>query len=152
MISGVVVTKLGQFNDERGSVLHMMREDDEIFRRFGEIYFSVIKSKAIKGWYQHEKMTLNFATISGAIKLVLFDERWPSPSNGEFLEIELSVTKYFLVTIPPKIWYGFKAISSESAILANCSTLPHSPEEVRKKNFDCDSIPYSWDDSLRRGS
>ena len=41
------VKKIG---DERGSVMHMMRADSPWFSRFGEIYFSTVKSKVVKAW------------------------------------------------------------------------------------------------------
>jgi dTDP-4-dehydrorhamnose 3,5-epimerase len=146
LIDGVNVTRPAQFHDQRGSVFQMLREDSDTFIRFGEVYFSVVHPNIIKGWYQHERMTINLATISGTVKLVLFDDRSGSLSSGEILELELSLSNYQLVTIPPKIWYGFQAIGSESAILANCSTLPHSMEEMRKKNPQSQSVPYSWDE------
>ena len=39
MIEGVKITKLKQIFDERGKVMHMLRNDSEIFQKFGEIYF-----------------------------------------------------------------------------------------------------------------
>jgi dTDP-4-dehydrorhamnose 3,5-epimerase len=39
MIDGVVVTRLHQIFDERGKVMHMLREDSPVFSRFGEIFF-----------------------------------------------------------------------------------------------------------------
>ena len=38
MIDGVVLTPLKQIFDERGKVMHMMREDSPTFSRFGEIW------------------------------------------------------------------------------------------------------------------
>ena len=40
MIEGVQITPLRQIEDERGKVMHMLREDSPVFERFGEIYFS----------------------------------------------------------------------------------------------------------------
>ena len=38
MIEGVIITPLKQIEDERGKVMHMLREDSKVFERFGEIY------------------------------------------------------------------------------------------------------------------
>lgn len=38
MIEGVVVKDLKQFVDDRGRVMHMVRADDPLFEKFGEIY------------------------------------------------------------------------------------------------------------------
>ena len=37
MIDGVILTPLRQIFDERGKVMHMLREDSPVFSRFGEI-------------------------------------------------------------------------------------------------------------------
>ncbi|PIU29842.1 hypothetical protein COT07_03875, partial [Candidatus Woesearchaeota archaeon CG07_land_8_20_14_0_80_44_23] len=74
-IEGVVIKKLDKIPDERGKICHMLRNDDEFFECFGEIYFSTIYPGVIKGWHYHEKMALNYAVITGSIKLVLYDDR-----------------------------------------------------------------------------
>ena len=38
MIEGVKITPLKQFFDERGKVMHMMRNNSPEFKKFGEIY------------------------------------------------------------------------------------------------------------------
>ena len=42
MIDGVKITRLNKIEDERGSVLPMLRSDSKAFQSFGEIYFSTI--------------------------------------------------------------------------------------------------------------
>ena len=71
MINGVIISKRNQIIDERGKIMHMLRSDDPIYNKFGEIYFSCTFPGAIKAWHMHKKMTLNYAVISGKIKLVL---------------------------------------------------------------------------------
>jgi dTDP-4-dehydrorhamnose 3,5-epimerase len=144
MIEGVVLTPLRQIFDERGKVMHMLREDSPSFTRFGEIYFSCVNPGAIKAWHLHRSMTLNYAVIQGEIKCVLFDDREGSSTRGQVQELFLSPENYCLLTVPPLIWNGFKGIGDRAAIVANCATLPHDPQEiVRKSAFDS-SIPYDW--------
>jgi dTDP-4-dehydrorhamnose 3,5-epimerase len=144
MIHGVVVTPLKQIFDERGKVMHMMREDSAVFSRFGEIYFSCTHPGVVKAWHLHKEMTLNYAVIFGEIKFVLFDDRADSPTRGQVQELFISPENYQLVTVPPMIWNGFKSVGTGTAIVANCSTLPHSPDElVRCPAFDT-KIPYEW--------
>ena len=71
MIDGVLIHSLRQIPDERGKIMHMLRCDDPHFEQFGEIYFSVVYPGVIKGWHIHRAMTLNYAVVSGMIKLVL---------------------------------------------------------------------------------
>ena len=144
MIQGVIVTPLRQIFDERGKVMHMLREDSQIFSRFGEVYFSCVNPGAIKAWHLHKRMTLNYAVIYGEIKCVLYDDREGSATRGRLQEFFLSPENYCLLTVPPLVWNGFKGIGDKSAIVANCATLPHDPTEIeRKEPFDA-SIPYDW--------
>ena len=144
MIDGVLVHPLGRIPDERGKIMHMLRCDDPHFERFGEIYFSVVYPGVIKGWHLHKEMTLNYAVVSGMIKLVLYDDRPDSPTRGELQELFIGESNYVLVRIPPGVWNGFKGIGVAPAIVANCATLPHDPDEiVRMDPFD-NHIPYDW--------
>lgn len=145
MIQGVIISPLTQIFDERGKVMHMLREDDIVFSKFGEIYFSYTYPNAIKAWHLHTKMTINYAVVSGAINFVLYDDREDSPTKGEIQEIFMSPENYYLVTVPPLIWNGFKGLGVGSSIVANCATMPHDPDEIRRKPAFDNNIPYNWD-------
>lgn len=149
MINGVKIIPLKRIMDERGLVLHMIRNDAEYFTQFGEIYFSVIFPGAIKAWHLHKEMTLNYAVVAGNIKLVLYDARVDSPTYKELQEIFAGQDNYCLISIPPGIVNGFKAIGNEKAIVANCTDIPHRPDEiVRIDPFD-KNIGYDW--GIRHG-
>ena len=68
------------------------------------------------------------------VTTTLFDERPESPSKGKYQEINLSPENYFLVTIPPNIWNGFKGLYKPESIIANCLNLPHNEKEMVRKD------------------
>lgn len=138
------LTPLKKFEDERGKVLQMLREDSTLFKRFGEIYFSFSNEKVIKGWYKHKINTLNFALIQGKIKLVLYYYNSKLSCKWDNVELILSQNNYCLVTIQPLVWYSFKNIGNEISILANCSTFTHNPYEIDRMPIKNDVIPYNW--------
>lgn len=171
LITGVEVNDLKVFKDERGAVMRMMRRDDPFFREFGEIYFSIVMPNVVKAWHLHKSMTLNYACVFGKIKLVLYDPRvaFPStahailnPTCGIMNEFILGGypdhEDYKLVTIPPGVWNGFRQIVRafecpgktkfteliEPAIVANCSTEPHDPDEIVRLSPDDFMVPYDW--------
>lgn len=144
MIDGVIITPLKQILDERGKIMHMLRSDDPHFTEFGEIYFSCVHPGAIKGWHLHHKMALNYAVPYGKIKFVMYDGREDSPTYGEVQELFMGPEHYFLVTVPPLVWNGFKGVGTETAIVANCASIPHSPDEIERMDPHDPSIPYSW--------
>ena len=123
-IEGIKITPLKIISDDRGSVMHMLRNDSKVFEKFGEIYFSTIFQDKIKAWHLHKEATLNYACVHGKVKLVLYDERKTSKTNGQYQELFLSLENYSLITIPPNIWNGFKGIHQNFSIIANCLNLP----------------------------
>jgi dTDP-4-dehydrorhamnose 3,5-epimerase len=94
-------------------------------------------------------MTLNYAVITGSIKLVLFDDRTDSPTRGEVQEVFMGDHQYVLVRVPPMVWNGFKGVGESAAIVANCASTPHDPEEISRLDPFDNHIPYDW--SLRHG-
>lgn len=145
MIDGVTITPLRRIPDERGMIMHMLRADAPHFEKFGEVYFATAYPGVIKGWHLHTTQVQNYAVITGMIKLVIYDDREGSPTRGELQEIFMGEDNYQLVRIPTGVYNGWKCIGTETAIVANCSTEPHTPGEMSRVDPFCNDIPYSWD-------
>ena len=148
-IHDVKVTPLRRIPDERGAVFHMLREDSPDFERFGEVYFSLVYPGVVKGWHVHSRMTLNYAVPVGMVKLVCYDDRADSPTRGVVQELHVGELNYALVTIPPLVWNDFKGEGTTPALIANCATIPHDPEEIDRVDPFENDIPYDW--GLRHG-
>ena len=144
MIHDIKITPLKTISDNRGKVMHMLRADSPMFEKFGEIYFSTIYHQSIKGWHLHKESSLNYVCIKGKVKLVLYDDRKESSTKGLLQELTLTPENYFLVTIPPYIWNGFKGLSKEESIIANCLTLPHNEREMIRKDPSDKIFNYKW--------
>jgi len=143
-IEGIKITPLKIIADHRGSVMHMLRNDNEVFEKFGEIYFSTIFENKVKAWHLHKEATLNYACVFGKVKLVLYDERKSSKTFGEYQELFLSLENYSLITIPPNIWNGFKGLHKENSIIANCLNLPHNEKEMVRQEISDKRFNYKW--------
>jgi len=128
--------------------MHMMRCDSDVFETFGEIYFSTVYSSVIKAWHFHKRATINYAVPVGQVRFVLFDDREESSTKGVIQEIDLGGENYALVTVPPLIWNGFVGTGPDVALVANCTTLPHDPDETKRKDPDDRAIPYDWSINL----
>jgi len=151
MIHGVRVKALKVIPDERGRLMEILRSDDDLFLRFGQLYMTTAYPGIIKGWHYHKKQIDNFAVVRGMIKLVLFDRRPDSPTRGEVNEFFLGVNGPQLVQIPALVLHGFKAIGTEEAIVVNCPTEVYhyaEPDEFRVDPFSPD-VPYDWSLKLK---
>ena len=144
MIDGVGIKALKRIGDERGMVLHMLRRDWDIFKDFGEIYFSTVNDGIVKGWKRHKRMIQNFAVPMGNAQFVLYDDRQNSPTKGEIQEVFLGADNYVLLTLPPLLWYGFTGVGDGPLIIANCTSIPHDPEEIETRDPADFGIPYAW--------
>lgn len=144
-IEGLIITPLKQIADERGAVLHFLKYDSPNFKEFGESYFSKINEGVIKGWKFHKKAYQNFCVPFGTLKIVVFDNREDSTTQGVIEEIILDDFKnYFLLSMPPCLWYSFKCESKNFALLSNITNITHSPEESKNLLLETKEIPYEW--------
>jgi len=143
-IEGIKISPLKIISDHRGSVMHMLRNDNQVFEKFGEIYFSTILENKIKAWHLHKEATLNYACVYGKVKLVLYDEREQSKTLGKYQELFLSIENYSLITIPPNVWNGFKGLNKGHSIIANCLNLPHNEKEMIRSEINDNRFNYKW--------
>ena len=144
MIDGVKVKKLRLIPDERGRLMEILRNDDEIFERFGQVYMTTAYPEVVKAWHYHRKQDDHFACISGRIKLALYDSRENSPTKGEVNQFIMDTENPIVVKIPKLVYHGFKCISNYEALVINVPTQPYNrenPDEFRIDAYDND-IPY----------
>jgi len=146
MIDGVKIKKLVVRKDERGRLMEIVRTDDELFEKFGQVYMTTVYPGYVKAWHYHKKQTDNFACVKGKIKLVLYDGREGSKTKGEVNEFTMSLENPIVVQIPKEVCHGFEAGSDEEACVINTVTEPYNrenPDEFRIDPFS-NNIPYKW--------
>jgi len=146
MISGVLVKKLKVIPDERGRLMEILRSDDEMFSRFGQVYMTTAYPGVVKGWHYHKKQFDNMAVVKGMMKIVLYDSREDSPTKGEVNEFFAGEHNPILVHIPPFVYHGFKCISPREAIVVNTPTETYNYKEPDEFRVDPhkNEIPYDW--------
>lgn len=146
MINGVRIKKLKVMPDERGRLMEMLRSDDELFIKFGQVYMTTAYPGVVKAWHYHKKQIDNFVVVKGMMKVVLYDSRKDSPTHGEINEFFMGEYNPILLQLPVNVYHGFKCISESEAIVINCPTEvynPDSPDEYRIPP-DSKEIPYDW--------
>jgi dTDP-4-dehydrorhamnose 3,5-epimerase len=151
LIHSVQVKQLKWITDERGKLMEMLRSDDPIFQKFGQVYVTTCYPGVVKAWHYHKKQDDNFAVIKGMAKVVLYDDRQDSPTKGLINEFFTGEDNPVLIHIPRLVIHGFKAYGSKPAYVVNTVTEPYDhkePDEFRVDPFDND-IPYDW--ALKQG-
>jgi dTDP-4-dehydrorhamnose 3,5-epimerase len=146
MIEGVFTKKLKAFKDERGKLMEMLRCDDKIFSKFGQVYLTAVKPGYVKAWHYHKKQTDNFVCVKGKVRVGLYDGREGSKTKGEAQEFMLNLDDPILLQIPPNVLHGFEGVCDEECIVINIPTEPYNyktPDEHRVDPFKND-IPFKW--------
>ena len=146
MIEGVKVKKLKVIPDDRGRLMEILRSDDGIFQKFGQVYMTTAFPGVVKAWHYHKKQTDNFTCVRGKMRLGLYDSRKDSPTYGNVEEYIIGLDNPLLVQIPPGVYHGFKGASDDEAVVINTVTEPYDhdvPDEYRVDPYDND-IPYDW--------
>ena len=145
LIEGVRTKTLRLIPDERGWLMEILRADDALFQKFGQVYLSGTYPGVVKAWHYHTRQVDHFACVAGMIKLVLVDTREESPTRGRINEFFLGTQNPLLVQIPNLVYHGWKCISLEPSLVVNVPTEPYrydDPDEYRLEPHG--ALPYDW--------
>lgn len=147
MIDGVKVKQLKVIPDERGRIMEILRNDDEIFEKFGQVYLTTVYYGVIKAWHMHKYQNDNIAVVRGMIKLVICDLREGSKTYGMINEFFIGEHNSLLVHIPANVYHGFKGISKEEALVINIPTNTYNRKKSDETRlpFNTDKISYNWE-------
>ena len=145
-IEGVQTKPLRVIPDERGRLMEILRCDDPVFRRFGQIYMTSVYPGAVKAWHYHKTQYDNLAAVKGMVKLVLYDDRPASSTRGELMELFIGDHNPLLVQVPPSVYHGFKGLGAEESLVINCPTEPYNRSQPDEYRLDAHTpqIPYDW--------
>ena len=146
LIEGIIIKNLKPILDERGYLQECFRSDWSMFERFGQAYVTIAFPNVVKAWHMHKIQMDNMVCVYGNGKLVLHDNRKESSTYKKFNEIFFGEKNPILISIPPFIWHGFKAIGQKKIIVLNCPTELYNydnPDEYRLP-YDTTEIDYNW--------
>ncbi|MCH7878670.1 MAG: dTDP-4-dehydrorhamnose 3,5-epimerase family protein [candidate division Zixibacteria bacterium] len=151
MIDGVRVKKLKVIPDERGKLMEILRADDDLFTKFGQVYITSVHPGVVKAWHCHQKQIDHFTCISGNIKLVLADLRPGSATERQTQEFFIGEDNPQLVQIPAGVHHGIKCIGDRTALALNVpnETYDHVNPDEQRLPFDTELIDYDWE--IRHG-
>jgi dTDP-4-dehydrorhamnose 3,5-epimerase len=134
----ILVTPLRRIPTIGGDVMHALKNSDNGFNGFGEVYFSWVERGAIKAWKCHQHMTLNLVVPLGEISFVFHIK----DQENCFRTENIGEEKYVRLTVPPGIWFGFQGRGSSQSLLMNLADMAHDPDEVLRKKTS--EIVYNW--------
>jgi dTDP-4-dehydrorhamnose 3,5-epimerase len=140
-MEGVEIRELKAFEDQRGWLTEIFRDDESGFRPVMS-YLSMTKPGLIRGPHEHLKQTDYFCFI-GKFRLYLWDNRQGSPTFKQHECIDISDTPTIAI-IPPGIVHAYKNIKNEEGLVINMPDMLYGGEG---KKDPVDEVRYEDDPS-----
>ena len=126
MLSKIKIYKLNKLKNLKGDVLKYLNKNNKYFKKFGEIYFTEIKKKKIKGWNFHKKCQCLLTVPVGKVKFEFAEK-----ISGRKRVIIIGKKNYSIIVVPPRIWFNFTSLEKIS-LVANTINEIHNNKETLK--------------------
>lgn len=147
LIEGVRVKPLKVIPDERGRLMEILRSDEPIFEKFGQVYITTAHPGVVKAWHYHKIQADHWVCLVGRARIGLYDAREDSPTYRCVNEFYMTPEEPFLIKIPVFVYHGFSgAHPSMDTMIMNVPTAPYNyttPDEYRVASED-PGIPFDW--------
>ncbi len=152
-IDGVIIRELNRFDDARGWLIELFREDELSAGNMPAMsYVSMTRPGVARGPHEHVDQTDLFCFVGpSTFRLYLWDARDNSPTHGQAFRGEFGENNRSLVIVPPGVVHAYKNIGSVDGIVFNAPNRLYAGkgkaepvDEIRHEN-DPDSR-YQLDD------
>lgn len=144
MIDGLQSRALDVRSDPRGDLFKLLTRDSPEFRGFSEAYVSKVAPHSIKAWRLHKEVTSNLVLICGEALMVCKKIKGEGEMTQETEQFELDDRNPTLITVPPGVWYGFKA-GSTGGVFVNLIDSLHDDEEVLRQSSNSALLGFDWE-------
>ncbi len=157
MIKGVKIKKLVVHQDivdekekveQPGFLMEILRNDENLLKKFGQTTFTVAYSRTIKAFHWHKKQDDLWFVATGQAMVVLYDSRKDSLTKGKIQVIMAGEGDYKLIVIPAGVAHGYKVLSKEPVLLFYHTTETYNPKNPDEQRipFDDSEINFDWSD------
>lgn len=154
MIEGVKIKELKVFKDkpdlkqkvEPGIFMEVLRNDDDMLKRFGQSNFTIAYKDTIKAFHWHKYQDDLWFLASGRAAIVLYDQRKKSKTYEETQVIYGGTDDYKLILIPVGVVHGYKVLSDEPCLLFYHVTKAYNREKTDEERIDPfdKKINFDW--------
>ena len=140
-MEGVEIKELSLYEDQRGWLGEILREDESGFRPVMS-YISMTKPGLVRGPHEHEEQT-DFFCFMGRFRLYLWDNRKTSSTFLERRIVDIPDIPTIAV-VPPGIVHAYKNTGSRDGLVIN---LPDRLYRGHGKTEPVDEIRHEDDES-----
>ncbi len=145
-IEGVRVKKLVRHPDNRGFFQEILRDDDELLRRFGQASLSMSYPGVIKAFHYHERQDDLWFFPVGSAEVVLYDSREGSTTQRTTQVLYPGQDNPLLIVIPVGVLHGYRVLGSTPLMIVYFTTESYRPESPDEKRvpWDDPTVGYDW--------
>ena len=151
MIEGVKVKKLVRHTDDRGFFQEILRGDDGLLEKFGQVSMAKTYPGAIKAFHYHEKQDDLWFFPMGNAQAVLYDRRENSSTYRETNVFYQGEDNPLLLLIPKGVAHGYRTLGQEPAIVIYITSVSYDPNDPDEKRlpYDDPTIGFDWSTKMR---
>jgi len=145
-ISGVVIKPLVTHSDDRGYFREVLRDDDNLLKRFGQTSVTQTYPGVIKAFHYHERQADLWDVAKGMAQVVLYDRRPESATYRQTQVVYAGEQNPVLIVIPKGVVHGYRVLGNEPVILFYHTTESYqaaAPDEKRIA-WDDSAIGFNW--------
>ena len=142
-IQGVVVSDLRRFEDERGWLTELFRQD-ELAEEFYPVmtYISLTEPGRQRGPHEHAEQADLFCFIGSNFKLRMWDNRMDSETYRHVMTLFVGEDNPKAVLVPKGIVHAYRNVGHSPGIVVNC---PNRLYMGRDKREPIDEIRHEDD-------
>lgn len=146
MIQDVKVKKLVRHSDDRGFFMEILRDDEDMIKKFGQSSMSKSYPGVIKAFHYHEKQDDIWFFPVGNAQVVLHDLRPDSPTKGQTDVFYMGEDNPLVVVIPTGVAHGYRVLGNEPACIVYYTTESYDPKAPDEKRLAWDDpvIGFDW--------
>ena len=145
-IHDVTVKKLLTHSDDRGYFREILRDDDNLLKRFGQTSITKTYPGVIKAFHWHNHQDDIWYVASGMARIVLYDRRPDSPTFKITQVIYAGDDNPVSVLIPFGIAHGYQVLGNQPVILFYHVTQAYDPKNPDEERIEWNDpeIGFEW--------
>jgi dTDP-4-dehydrorhamnose 3,5-epimerase len=151
-LEGVVVAHAVVNADHRGTLMEAVNFDDPFWEEpVVYAYTFTVAPGRIKGWGMHKLQIDRYVSLSGRLRVVLYDGRPSSPTFERFAEFSFAEEAPGFLRIPPGVWHADQNTGDAPCRVMNFPTRAYERGDPDKYRIDPASGEIPFDFTLRDG-
>ena len=146
MIRDVKIKELITHCDDRGYFREILRDNDNLLKKFGQTSITETYPGIIKAFHWHKKQDDLWYVASGMAQIVLYDLRKDSKTYRQTQVVYAGEKNPVLVLIPAGVAHGYMVLGNKPVLLFYHTTESYNKDEPDEERipFDDPTINFDW--------